>query len=625
MDNRFFGGRYRLTEKIGSGGMADVYKAVDETLGRTVAVKVMHEKYANDPQFTARFRQEAQAAANLQSPYIVNIYDWGQEGNTYYIVMEYVRGTDLKSMIQSKPSLPSKQVADIGAQVCAALAVAHGYDIIHRDIKPHNIMVTPDGNVKVMDFGIARAGNSSMTQTGSVLGTAHYVSPEQAQGRSLTNASDLYSLGVVLYEAACGRVPFDADSPVAVALKQVNEQPMRPTRINPNIDPGLERVIGRALAKDPRARYATAEDMRQDLLRVVRGQEIPFGDSNAATTVIPVVGGAADGMTTVMPRIDSPTKNYTPNRGPEMQSIPEEKNRWWIWVVIGVIALLAAVGIAWGLGLLGDSGVVIPNVVGQTLEQAQTNLTDDGFKIGKQAEVFDPTIPAGSVVDQSPTAGVQAPKGSSIDLIISKGPQLAEVPKLIGLTEDAARKAITDAGFVPDPLPAVYDEKVEAGVVVSQSPEEGEQLAQGSKITYTASRGVETAQVPNVIGQKSTDAKTALTDLGFKVTTIEEYSSTVAKGLVTAQNPGAGLVVGKGTKVTITVSKGAEIVNVTVPDVVGLTVNAATTTLKSLGFKVTYIYEPHSQNNTVLEQDPSDGASLPKGSTISLIVDMAQP
>ncbi len=271
MEEMIFGRRYRVTEKIGTGGMAEVYKAVDETLGRTVAVKVMHPRYAADPTFAARFRQEAQAAANLQSPYIVNIYDWGQDGDTYYIVMELVRGTDLKSIIQEKGALDSRRVAEIGAQVCSALSVAHGYDVIHRDVKPHNIMITPDGSAKVMDFGIARAGNTTMTQTGSVLGTAHYVSPEQAQGRPLTAASDLYSLGIVLFEAATGKLPFDADTPVAVALKQVNEAAPLPRQFNPDIDPGLEGVIVTAMAKDPTARYDTADAMRRDLLEVAQG------------------------------------------------------------------------------------------------------------------------------------------------------------------------------------------------------------------------------------------------------------------------------------------------------------------------------------------------------------------
>ena len=298
MEELFFGRRYRATEKIGTGGTADVYKAVDEVLGRTVAVKVMHARFA------ARFRQEAQAAANLVSPNIVNIYDWGQDADTYYIVMEYVRGSDLKSIIEQKGTLPSRTVAEIGAQACSALSVAHGYDVIHRDIKPQNIMVQPDGAVKVMDFGIARAGTSMMTQTGSVLGTAQYLSPEQAQGMPLTAASDLYSLGIVLYEAATGRLPFNADTPVAVALKQVNEQAIPPHVANPDVDPALDAVIVKAMRKKTADRYVSADDLRKDLRAVAQGRPV-----DAAGYAGMVAGGTSADMTsrvdenTVVPRV----------------------------------------------------------------------------------------------------------------------------------------------------------------------------------------------------------------------------------------------------------------------------------------------------------------------------------
>jgi eukaryotic-like serine/threonine-protein kinase len=290
-----FGRRYRVIEKVGSGGMAEVYKAVDEVLGRTVAVKVLHPRYAADPSFVARFRQEAQAAANLSHPGIVNIYDWGRDDETYYIVMEYVHGTDLKVLVGQQGALDPMKAAQYASQVCAALAVAHGYDIIHRDIKPHNIVLAPDGTVKVMDFGIARAGNTTMTQTGSVLGTAHYVSPEQAQGRPLGPGSDLYSLGIVLYELTTGQLPFDADTPVAVALKQVNEEPVPPRQINPDIPPALEAVIMRALQKDPATRYSSAEEMRTDLKRVLAGGSVDAPAAVAAggmdeTSVMPAVG-----------------------------------------------------------------------------------------------------------------------------------------------------------------------------------------------------------------------------------------------------------------------------------------------------------------------------------------------
>jgi len=251
--------------------MADVFKAVDDVLGRTVAVKVLHPRYASDPTFVARFRQEAQAAANLSHPNIVNMYDWGRDGETYYIVMEYVKGTDLKSLVAQQGPLDPRKAAEYAAQVCSALAVAHGYDIIHRDIKPHNIVLAPDGTVKVMDFGIARAGNTTMTQTGSVLGTAQYISPEQAQGKQLSPASDLYSLGVTLYELVTGRPPFDADTPVATALQQVNDEPIPPRQVRASIPPALEAVILRAMRKNPAERYTSATEMRDDLRRVLNG------------------------------------------------------------------------------------------------------------------------------------------------------------------------------------------------------------------------------------------------------------------------------------------------------------------------------------------------------------------
>lgn len=599
--------------------MADVYKAVDETLGRSVAVKVMHAKYATDEHFAARFRQEAQAAANLQSPYIVNIYDWGQDDETYYIVMEYVRGQDLKKLIQQKGFLPSKEVADIGQQVCAALAVAHGYDIIHRDIKPHNIMVTPDGGVKVMDFGIARAGNTTMTQTGSVFGTAHYVSPEQAQGKPLTAASDLYSLGIVLYEASCGKLPFDAETPIAVALKQVNEQPVRPSKINPALDPALEAIIGRALTKDPRERYATSEDMRRDLLRVARG----MGSTDSPTLVGAPLMGAAAGATTVMPVVGAHNEygnthdNYP--KDPNMAS--KKKKTWWIWLLVAISIIGAGIGAAYGLGLLGGSSIAVPNVVGKTLTEATTELTGAGFVVGGTTQRNDDIVVAGSIISQSPSADTNAEKGAKINLTVSLGAQKITVPDVTSLSEADARTAIEKAGFTVNAQPAEYSDKVDSGFVISQSPFSGEKVTKGSAISYVPSKGIRSSTVPSVVDLSEARAKTKLADSGFTVSVNKTYSDTVASGVVISQNPSSGLSVSDGSKVTITVSKGAQVVKVAVPDVVGLTKAAATNMLTTLGLKVSSIYEPHSENNTVLEQDPQDGASVKKGTTITLLID----
>ena len=300
MEQQVLGGRYLLKDKVGTGGMATVYRAQDQVLDRTVAVKIMLPQYAADATFAARFKQEAQAAAGLQSPYIVGVYDWGKDGDTYYIVMEFLRGTDLKSGIRAHGALDPKKVAQIGSQICAALSVAHKHEIIHRDIKPQNIMVLPDGNIKVMDFGIARAKNSHLTQDNNVLGTAHYVSPEQTRGQELGPTSDLYSLGVVMYECATGRVPFDGDDAISVALKQVNELPVPPSQINPGVDPDLERIILKCMEKDPAARFQSADELRQVLNNYLAGRQV---DVPEPTRVIAGAAGVAGGAGTTETRV----------------------------------------------------------------------------------------------------------------------------------------------------------------------------------------------------------------------------------------------------------------------------------------------------------------------------------
>lgn len=288
MIGRVLNNRYEITERVGIGGMAEVYRAHDTVLDRIVAVKVMLPQYAADPTFTQRFRQEAASAAKLQSPYIVSIYDWGLDDETYYIVMEFLRGTDLKTAINQRGAINQRKVAEIGAQIAQALSVAHQGGIIHRDIKPQNIMIQPDGNIKVMDFGIARAGDAGLSQTSTVLGTAHYVSPEQAQGKELTGSSDIYSLGIVLYEAATGVLPFEGSDAVSVAVKQVNEQPKPPREINPDISPSLEAIILCAMDKNPENRFATAADMRRALNDFIAGRPVTLPSNYMATQVMEI-------------------------------------------------------------------------------------------------------------------------------------------------------------------------------------------------------------------------------------------------------------------------------------------------------------------------------------------------
>jgi len=456
-----FGSRYRATEKIGTGGMADVYKAVDEVLGRTVAVKVMHSDLAADPSFAARFRQEAQAAANLVSPYIVNMYDWGQDGETYYMVMECVRGNDLKSIVEQKGPLPSRTVAAIGAQVCSALSVAHGYDIIHRDIKPHNIMVQPDGTVKVMDFGIARAGDSMMTQTGTVLGTAHYISPEQALGKPLGGTSDVYALGVVLFEAVTGRVPFDADTPVAVALMQVNEAAPRPSAMVPDMDPALDAAIMRAMQKQTAERYDSADEFRRDLRAIAQsrpaiGAGIGFAAAAAGTAALPRVS-----ETSVLPAFG---ETGVAAGAPSQPDAPRSRRPVWPWIALAALLVIAGLGMTWGGGLLGGQGTdatARPNA--SVVETASAPV---------QPDVATPTVAAPDAM------AVPVPKEMPV-----------YVPDVVGMSADDAYDELAAAGFNPEEAPAQFDNDVDEGEVISQSPQGDGEAQAGATISYTVSLG----------------------------------------------------------------------------------------------------------------------------------------
>lgn len=458
MEELFLGQRYRATERIGTGGMADVYKAVDEVLGRTVAVKVMHAHLSDDPSFATRFRHEAQTAANLMSPNIVNMYDWGQDDGTFYIVMEYVRGTDLKSMIEREGALSSRTVAKIGEQVCAALAVAHGYGVIHRDIKPHNIMVQTDGAAKLMDFGIARSGPSMMTQTGSVLGTAQYVSPEAALGTPLTAASDLYSLGVALYEAATGRVPFDADTPVAVALKQVNEEAVPPHLVNPGIEPALDAVIVKAMQKRIADRYVSAGDLQRDLNAIAQGRSADVEAGHADMGAVAASGSTMPRVapTAVMPqaRASEPGDRIAASEVPRAPGtttplvVGPQRRIVWPWIVLGTLLLAVALGAMWGLGL----------------RSGQSDL-----------------VPAGdATTDTSSTA----------DPVPIEAPEMVDVPSIIDMREDEAVESLERAGFIPEALPSQYSSDVRRGTVLAQTPS-GEVAPKGSVVTYVVSLGTD--------------------------------------------------------------------------------------------------------------------------------------
>lgn len=605
-----FGRRYRAIEKIGSGGMAEVYKAVDEVLGRTVAVKVLHPRYASEPNFVARFRQEAQAAANLSHPSIVNIYDWGRDDETYYIVMEYVNGTDLKSLVEQRGAMDPVKVAEYGMQACAALAVAHGYDIIHRDIKPHNIVITPDGTVKVMDFGIARAGNTTMTQTGSVLGTAQYISPEQAQGRALGPASDLYSLGVTLYELATGRLPFDADTPVAVALKQVNEQPVPPRQIRPSVPASLEAVIMKAMRKNPAERYQSASEMRDDLKRVVTGESV--GAAPRQTY--------AD-QTSVMPAVERAERQRIAS-APELRPVPQRRVEPWVWVLVAVVLLALGIGVAAALGAFGGGTIAVPTVLGMTEQEASTTITSQGLIVGTVTTENSEEYELGQVMRQDPVAGGRVKKGSAINLVISAGIEQVEVPVVIGMTEADAVTTIEGVGLVVSvPVVREFSKDVPEGQVISSEPTSGAKVPKGSKVTLVISKGTELAKVPDTVGKKQADAEAAIKAAGFKVKVTQDFSDTVPTGTVVSQNPDADVSVDAGSTITIVVSKGPG--TVTLTDYTSMTEADARAELEGLGLKVNVVYEVSPDVGIVINQDPLPTTKVTKGTTVTLKVGKA--
>ena len=624
MIDKVFAGRYRIVEKIGIGGMAEVYKATDETLGRTVAVKVMLPQYASDETFAVRFKQEAQAAGNLQSPYIVNIYDWGYEetSQTYYIVMEYVKGTDLKTAITQRGAINQRKVAEIGSQVAAALGVAHSYDIIHRDIKPQNIMVQPDGNAKVMDFGIARANSANLTQTGSVLGTAYYVSPEQAQGKELSSSSDVYSLGVVLYEAVTGKVPFDGADAVSIAVKQVNEQPVPPRAIDSNIDPGLESIILKAMQKNPANRFGTANEMRLALNEYIQGKPISNVDSGARTQVItqPAVVPAAAG-TAVMPELATGATYTKAGSGAAAGKADDGNSKKPLIITLAIVLVLALAGVGIYFGFFAGGGdnakeIEMPRVVGLTEAEAVVIIEENNLEVGETTKESSETVEAGLVIRSDPAAQAKIKEGTKVKLVISSGSGTIAVPDLVGLTPEEAKVKLTDAKLEYASGQAEPSPNIESGKVSSQNPPAGSKVAPGTKITCNLSSGPERAEIPNVYGLGKQVAEASITGNGFKVAYAEEvYSDVISSGYVVSQDKVG--TANKGETVTLTISKGSEpLPEPTVPSIMGLSYGNALASLTSSGFTM----EASGDVNTgkVIAVDPAEGTTVASGTKIKV-------
>lgn len=635
MEQQVLGGRYLLRDKVGAGGMATVYRAQDQVLDRTVAVKIMLPQYAADATFAARFKQEAQAAAGLSSPYIVGVYDWGKDGDTYYIVMEFLRGTDLKSGIRAHGALDPKKVAQIGSQICGALSVAHKHEIIHRDIKPQNIMVLPDGNIKVMDFGIARAKNSHLTQDNNVLGTAHYVSPEQTRGQELGPTSDIYSLGVVMYECATGKVPFDGDDAISVALKQVNELPVPPSQLNPGVDADLERIILKCMEKDPAMRFQTADELRQVLNSYLAGRTVDVPEPTRvipAGGVVPTVSGATEtrvmtDQTRAMARpVGDAQRTTAAVRGGaagSTDSYEPEKKGGKGKVVAGVIAAIVVIGavVALAMSLMNGSGTAtVPNVLGKTLDEARTEIEAAGFEVGEITPGYSNEFAEGEIMGQTPSGGLQEAEGTKIDLTVSRGEEKVEevaVPNLVGKTADEAKKLLDDAGLTGNATEEAND--ADKGTVFEQTQEAGTMVEKGSTVSYKVSTGPDTVEVPDVRGYDQATAQKMLADAGLSYSTTNSYDTSMGEGNVISYNPGGQ--VAPGTTINLVISLGPEPAREgTVPNVKGNMQADAESKIENAGFKVNVVEQASSSVpvGQVISYSPSGTQEF--GTTVTIVV-----
>jgi serine/threonine-protein kinase len=619
-------GRYRVISRLGSGGMADVFLAEDQQLGRKVALKLLHRRFAEDPGFVERFRREAQAAAGLQHPNVVSVYDRGSHDDTYYIVMEYLPGRTLKQVIREEAPLDPIRAIEITIQILKAARFAHRRGVIHRDLKPHNVMVEDDSDhIKVTDFGIARAGASDMTETGSIMGTAQYLSPEQAQGHAVSAPSDLYSVGVVLYELLTGRVPFDAESAVTIALKHVSEAPVPPSRLNPNVPPELEQIVLWTLNKNPADRPADADQLIAALEHAKA--TIVSGTRGQRTASFVAVGGAAgavpaEAATGVPPPqapraafVAAPPTEAPPPETPEPDRSPASSGGRGAWLWVLVAALLIGGGVAAYL-LTRPKQVIVPIVVNEQQSLAIAKVTNAGLT---PSVITEPnTDPPGTVVSQDPLGRAQADQGSTVRIVVSSGPGNASVPPVVEMSKPAAEKLIKKDGLTVGSTPTAYSATVAVGDIVRTDPGAGTSVPVGSDVTLFVSSGPAPVKVPSVVGDTESAAKSALAPLNVTITTSQQPSSQTP-GTVTSQSMTGS--VPAGSTINLVIAEAPPMVKV--PTVTGDTAAAASKALKAAGFSVTQTsmtVTDQTEDGTVISQTPNAGRQAKKGATVTIVV-----
>jgi eukaryotic-like serine/threonine-protein kinase len=617
--NTLFDGRYRILRKLGTGGMANVYLAEDEVLGRRVAIKILNDRHAGDDQFVERFRREAKNAASLSHPNIVSIYDRGEAEGTYYIAMEYLDGRSLKELIVARGPAPIHLAVDYARQILAAIRFAHRHGIVHRDIKPHNVLVDGEGRLKVTDFGIARAGVSQMTEAGSIIGTAQYLSPEQAKGAPVDQTSDLYSVGVVLYELLTGVVPFSGDTPVEIAMKHLSTVPEPPSVQRADVPRDLDMVVMRALAKDPSERYQSAEEMDADLRRINRGVAISPVTEEAATAII--ARPPASAVTEITSRTPRPPVPYAPPSAYYDYDEPPRRALWpWLVALLFVAAALVGGYFLYSQiqdQLSGSKTVAVGNYVGIREADAVAKIRAIGLRpnpVRQPSTEVDETF----VISQTPKPGERTPKSNYVTLYVSNGPPKTAVPDVVGKQLDEALAALQDAKLKGKAVHVESDKP--QGEVISQSPTAGASVDQDSRVRLRVSKGPKPVAVPNVISLSFDSANSTLLAKGFAVSRTD-VKSDQPKDTVIGMAPGPGTFQPPGTKINLTVSKGPA--TSTVPTVTSLSQTDAQAQLKASGFRVRIVPQPvtdPNQDGIVQTQDPPGGAQAPPDTIVTIAV-----
>lgn len=662
-DGIVLGKRYEVLSKVGAGGMADVYKGRDQMLNRYVAIKVLKKEFREDENFVRKFRSEAQASAGLLHPNVVNVYDVGEDRGLYYMVMELVEGITLKEYIEKKGRLSHKEVISIAIQMCSGIGAAHAAGIIHRDIKPQNIIISKDGKVKVTDFGIAKAVTSNTIST-NAMGSVHYTSPEQARGGFSDQKSDIYSIGITLYEMVTGQVPFDGDSTVSVAIKHLQEEITAPSELVSDIPYSLEQIILKCTQKNAERRYPNTDELIQDLKRSLVD---PDGDF----VVIPPLGNA-DTLIITDEELDEIQNSYDEDeydedeydedeydedeydedeydedeydvddgkRGKGSDEVnPKMKKLTRILTVVVAIIIafivIFAIGRAAGIFRIGPESpnetedmVEVPNVVGMTEDDAKETLNDEGlgFKVVSREESKE--YEKGRVSEQKTEAGEEVAKNTTIEVVVSSGlvGDSITVPDVSGMTEDEAQSALENAGFRNISSEFTYHDSVPSGQVIGTTPEANAEATEDTEIVMQVSKGAERKTVPNVVGQKDADAQNAIKSAGLSVGTVTyEYSDSVAQGIVISQSVDGGKKVSAGTTVDLVISNGPEpAAKVNVPPVTGTSESNARQLIQNAGLGVGTVTYQHSSSvaaGYVISCSPGVGSSVDEGTSVSLVV-----